>query len=180
MSFEFAFCFLFCRLESKIWQEQHTKKVLDEEKKKFVSEIGQLKTENASTDRIIKQAKTFTSKKDESHKKMKEKFDTLDKDIQELNKQTTDMKWKLEAMEREFTDKNLMKRLQAQNQALKSEKSMLDIDKNTCVARLNDLKQQIKHLKSQISEILTEQRLKDKENQELEYKRQGKGETEAD
>jgi len=78
-------------LESKIWQEQHTKKVLDEEKKKFVSEIGQLKTENASTDRIIKQAKTFTSKKDESHKKMKEKFDTLDKDIQELNKQTTDM-----------------------------------------------------------------------------------------
>jgi len=83
-------------------------------------------------------------------------------------------------MEREFTDKNLMKRLQAQNQALKSEKSMLDIDKNTCVARLNDLKQQIKHLKSQISEILTEKRKKDKENQELEYKRQGKGETEAD
>lgn len=111
---------------------------------------------------------------------MKEKFDTLDKDIQELNKQTTDMKWKLEAMEREFTDKNLMKRLQAQNQALKSEKSMLDIDKNTCVARLNDLKQQIKHLKAQISEILTEKREKDKENQELEYKRQGKGETEAD
>lgn len=111
---------------------------------------------------------------------MKEKFDTLDKDILELNKQTTDMKWKLEAMEREFSDKNLMKRLQAQNQALKSEKSMLDIDRNTCDARLKDLKQQEIHLRAQIADILTEKREKDKENQELEYKRQGKGETEAD
>lgn len=61
MSFKFSFGLWICRLESKFWQEQHTKKVLEEEKKKFVQEIGLLKTENAKTDRQIKQAKTFTS-----------------------------------------------------------------------------------------------------------------------
>lgn len=54
---------------------------MEDEKKKLFSEIGSLKTENAQTDRVIKQAKTFTSKKDEVHKKMKEKFDELDKEI---------------------------------------------------------------------------------------------------
>ena len=84
---------------------------MEDEKKKLVSEIASLKTENAQTDRVIKQAKTFTSKKDEAHKKMKEKFDELDKEILELNKETTNLNWKLDAESREFKDKNTLKKL---------------------------------------------------------------------
>ena len=153
---------------------------MEDEKKKLVSEIASLKTENAQTDRVIKQAKTFTSKKDEAHKKMKEKFDELDKEILELNKETTNLNWKLDAESREFKDKNTLKKLQSHVQALRSEKSMLDIDKNTCDARFKDFGEQKKLLEIQINEILTEKRERDRENQELENKRQGKGETEAD
>lgn len=90
------------------------------------------------------------------------------------------MNWKLDAESREFKDKNTLKKLGSHVQALRSEKSMLDIDKNTCDARFKDFGEQKKLLEIQINEILTEKRERDRENQELENKRQGKGETEAD
>lgn len=64
-------------LESKLYTEQHTKKVLDEEKKKIVSELNDLKNENLKSDRTIRQMKTFTSKRDEDHKNMKDEHDAL-------------------------------------------------------------------------------------------------------
>jgi len=59
--------------------------VLEEEKKKMVSELADLKSQNAASDRAIRQAKTFTSKRDEEHKKMKEESDLLNRTLTELN-----------------------------------------------------------------------------------------------
>ena len=49
--------------------------MLVDEKKKIVAEIGDLKGQNAISERAIKQAKHFTGKRDEAHKKMNEERD---------------------------------------------------------------------------------------------------------
>jgi len=69
----------FIRLESKLYNEQHTKKVLEEERRKEVSELSNLRGLNLQSDRTIKQMRTFTSKKDEKHAKMKADYDDLNK-----------------------------------------------------------------------------------------------------
>lgn len=73
------------RLESKLYTEQHTKKVLEEEKKKLNSELASLRGANAKTDREIRQAKTFTSKKDEEHRKLKEEQEKAQETLTKAN-----------------------------------------------------------------------------------------------
>jgi hypothetical protein len=64
--------------------------------------------------------------------------------------------------------------------AARQEHNMVNIDINVADSRIKDLLGQKEMLEKQILEILTEKRVVDKENLELEFKRQGKGETEAD
>jgi len=70
--------------------------VLEEEKKKIVSELADLKGQNAASDRQIRQAKTFTSKRDEEHKRMKEESDELNKTLTDLNAEIVSKSWKLD------------------------------------------------------------------------------------
>lgn len=64
--------------------------------------------------------------------------------------------------------------------AARQEHNLVKIDINIAQSRCDDLKGQKEMLEKQIFEILTEKRVVDKENLELEYKKQGRGETEAD
>lgn len=127
------------RLESKLYTEQHTKKVLEEEKKKIVAELNDLKGQNAISDRTIRQAKTFTSKKDEAHKKMKEQQDDLSYNLKTLNENIANKAWKLDKDQRAFKDRNLLKRHNAELMSARQEFNLVNIDINIADSRIKDL-----------------------------------------
>lgn len=60
------------------------------------SEINDLKNENLKSDRQIRQMKTFTSKRDEDHKKMKDEHDELNQKLNDLNAEIVNKAWKLD------------------------------------------------------------------------------------
>lgn len=113
--------------------------MLEEEKKKIVSELADLKGQNAASDRLIRQAKTFTSKRDEEHKKMKEEEDELNKNLSDLNADIVAKAWKLDQDIRAFKDKNLLKRHNDQRMAARQEHNMVNIDINVADSRIKDL-----------------------------------------
>jgi hypothetical protein len=81
-------------LETKLYSETHTKNILLEEKKRINAELNVLRQENAQSDRVIKQAKHFTGKRDKVHKEMKEEREKNLEEITNLNKEIVDMAWK--------------------------------------------------------------------------------------
>jgi hypothetical protein len=113
--------------------------VLEEEKKKMVSELADLKSQNAASDRAIRQAKTFTSKRDEEHKKMKEESDLLNRTLTELNAEIMARSWKLDQDKRALEDKNLIKRHNDQRMQARQEHNMVNIDINVADSRIKDL-----------------------------------------
>ena len=88
-----------------MYSETHTKNLLLDEKKKITAELNIKKSENAVSDRTIKQAKHFTGKKDKVHKEMKEAHDKNHETIEVLTKEITDMAWKKDTEERRLADK---------------------------------------------------------------------------
>jgi hypothetical protein len=79
-----------------LYTEQHTKAVLIDEKKKIIAEISDLKGQNAISERAIKQAKHFTGKRDEAHKKMNEERDENKEELTKLNEDIVNRSWKLD------------------------------------------------------------------------------------
>lgn len=120
------------RLESKLYTEQHTKKVLEEEKKKLNSELAGLRGANAKTDREIRQAKTFTSKKDEEHRKLKEEQEKAQETLTKANDAIVNKSLKLDFDTRRHNpqDDAYVDSYAAKLEDAKAEKSMVDIDKN--------------------------------------------------
>lgn len=96
--------------ESKWYCETHTRKILEEERKKVISEMNDLKGQNAVSDRTIRQSRTFTSKRDEAHKEMKDQADELQDKLQSLNVDILKRKWRLDSEQRAFKNPMLLRR----------------------------------------------------------------------
>ena len=62
----------------------------------------------------------------------------------------------------------------------RQEANLVNIDISIAESRIKDLQGQKEMIEQNLLEILTEKRAVDKENLELEYKKQGRGESEAD
>lgn len=163
-----------------MYNEQHTKRVLEDERKNETAVIGQNRSANLVTDRQIKQMRTFTSKKDEAHAKMKEEYEELNEELAKLNEDIAKKAVKLDQDTRAYKDRNFMKRYNDELMTARQEHSMIGIDVNVSDSRIKDLDNQKKMLEKNILEVLKDKRALDKENLELEYKKSGKGETEVD
>lgn len=152
-----------------MYSESHTKNVLIDEKKKVNNELNGLKQDNAQSDRVIKQAKTFTAKREKVMKDMREESDALHKELTAQNDHILAKAWKIDQEKRKLADKNLLKRYTMENMDLKQQSAMADININTAKARLEDLEGQKKMAQAQIKDVLTEKRKVDKENTEMEH-----------
>ena len=153
-----------------MYSETHTKNLLLDEKKKITAELNIKKSENAVSDRTIKQAKHFTGKKDKVHKEMKEAHDKNHETIEVLTKEITDMAWKKDTEERRLADKQLLNKQKAITTALTTECEQINNDLLIAESRIKDLERQQKNSNEQIQDILTEKRKVDKVNLEMEHR----------
>ncbi len=88
--------------------------------------------------------------------------------------------WEIDKWKRKLADKNLPKRLGLEAMDLRQQHAMAIININTAKARLEDLHGQINMAKAQLNDVLTDKRIVDKENAEMELIVQGKGMSEAE
>lgn len=100
--------------------------------------------------------------------------------LDDVYKKILDLAMKLEKDDRKFNDKNILKKTQSENMALRAEHNLVAIDISIAESRMKDLTNQREMTESQLMELLAEKRKVDKENLELEAKLQGRGVTEAD
>lgn len=91
-----------------MYSETHTKNLLTEEKKKISAELTVKKNQNAQNDRVIKQAKHFTGKRDKIHKEMQQAHDANAELIETLSKEIADMSWVKDKEERRLADKQIL------------------------------------------------------------------------
>lgn len=73
-----------CSLEAQLFSHKHTRTTLVGDRKETTDRLNKFKTENQDSDRQIKTAKTFTSKKDKAHKEMRDALAKLDAQAQSL------------------------------------------------------------------------------------------------
>jgi len=116
-----TFQLILCSLETKLYSETHTKNLLTEEKKKINAELTVKKNKNAQNDRVIKQAKHFTGKRDKIHKEMKDAHDKNAEAIEVLSKEIADMAWIKDKEERRLSDKQILAKQKAITTALTTE-----------------------------------------------------------
>ena len=119
-----------------MYNEQHTKRVLEDERKNETAVIGQNRSANLVTDRQIKQMRTFTSKKDEAHAKMKEEYEELNEELAKLNEDIAKKAVKLDQDTRAYKDRNFMKRYNDELMTARQEHSMIGIDVNVSDSRM--------------------------------------------
>ena len=163
-----------------MYTQNHTRKLLLEEKKQLGETLSKLRGDNAISDRAIKQGKLAASKKEEANKQLREERERLHEDIEELSAEIFALGWEKDLQLRKLHSKDLTKKAQAEKQMADQENSLVAIDISIAESRIKDLENQKKMTNQQIEEILTEKRKVDKENLELEFKIQGRGVTDAD
>lgn len=165
-----------------MYTEIHTKKVLEDERKKLNSELAGLKAANAKTDREIRQAKTFTSKKDDEHRKLKEELEVVHEKLNKLNDDIVKRSLKLDYDTRRHNpdDAVYVDSYATKLEDAKTEKTAVEIDRNIAQARVNELTSQKQALMKKITDILKDKVKLDKEIAQKENQRQGKGATEAE
>ena len=163
-----------------MYTQNHTRKIMLEEKKILSEQLSKLKGDNAVSDRAIKQGKLAASKKEEANRELKETRDKLHAAVDELNDVTFLQKWENSVQTRKLEDKNLTRSAQNVTNQARQEHAQVEIDISIAESRIRDLENQKNMVNLNIEELLTEKRKVDKENLELEYKIQGRGVTEAD
>jgi len=82
------------KTETELYAAQHKKTQLLEDKKRLNAQIGAYRSDNAGTDRKIKQQKHFNSKRENTHKLMNEEFTKNTDEIKVLNEKIIELKWK--------------------------------------------------------------------------------------
>ncbi len=168
------------RLESTCYEQTHTRTILNQEKKYSTEVLSKLRQDNQTSDRAIKQGKLAMSKKEKAQKEKKEDRDNLHLDVEELNEKIFDYSWDNFNETKRLKDRQLTKKAQQETNQARQEHNLVEIDISIAQSRIKDLENQKAMSNSQIEDILTEKRRTDKENLELEYKIQGRGQTEAD
>ena len=96
-------------METKLYNERHTKSVLDGERQVVFKKVSDHKGQNAQMSREISRNKMF-NKKDEERKEKKERQDKINTAIKEFNKDIEEHDILLDREKRRLEDKNLVKK----------------------------------------------------------------------
>ena len=125
-----------------MYSETHTKNLLTEEKKKISAELTVKKNQNAQNDRVIKQAKHFTGKRDKIHKEMQKEHEQNAELIESLSKEIADMSWLKDKEERRLSDKQILAKQKAITTALTTESEQVNNDLLISESRIKDHERQ--------------------------------------
>lgn len=166
-------------METKLYNERHTKTVLDQERQVLNRKLGDVKGQNAQMSREISRNKMF-NKKDEDRKAKKEQQDRLAYTIKEFNQEIEINDIELDKEKRRLEDKNLLKKQQETVMQLKQDNNKVHIDISIAESRIKDLDGLKEMTMNQIKDILQEKRKVDKENQDVDSRIQGRGITEQE
>lgn len=166
-------------METKLYNEKHTKSVLEVERAVVNRKLGDVKGENAQMNREISRNKMF-NKKDEDRKAKKEQQEKLNVAVRDFNRQIEEHDIELDKEKRRLEDKNLVKKQQETVMQLKQDNNKVHIDISIAESRIKDLEGLKDMTMSQIKDILTEKRKVDKENGDIDTKIQGRGVSEQE
>ena len=106
---------------------------------------------------------------------MEEASQELTEAIEGQNKYTVTTAWSIDVQKRKLADKNYPKQLGLEAMDLRQQYAMSVININTAKARLEDLSGQINMANIQLRDVLTDKRIVDKENADMELIVIGKG-----
>lgn len=166
-------------METKLYNEKHTRTVLEGERQVVNKKLADVKAQNAQMSREISRNKMF-NKKDEDKRAKKEQQEKLAYTIKEFNRQIEENDIELDKERRRLEDKNLLKKQQETVMQLKQDNNKVHIDISIAESRIKDLEGLKDMSMSQIKDILTEKRKVDKENQDIDAKIQGRGMSEQE
>jgi hypothetical protein len=166
-------------METKLYNEKHTKTVLDTERQIVNKKLGDVRAQNAHMNREISRNKMF-NKKDEDRKRKKEEQDTQAAKIRDLNKQIEELDIEYDKESARLKDKNLGKKEQEIVMQLNQDANKVKIDISIAESRIKDLQGLKDMTTSQIKDILTDKRKVDKENSDIDTKIQGRGVSEQE
>jgi chromosome segregation ATPase len=166
-------------METKLYNERHTKTVLDSERLTVAKKLNDVKGQNAQYAREISRNKMF-NKRDEERKEKKDRQEKLASKIKDFNKDIEENDIELDKEKRRLEDKNLLKKQQETVMQLKQENNKVHIDISIAESRIKDLEGLKEMTVNQIRDILTDKRKVDKENGDIEARLQGRGMTEAE
>ena len=161
-------------METKLYNERHTKTVLDSERQILNRKLADVKGQNAQMAREISRNKMF-NKKDEDRKAKKEQQDRLAYAIREFNVEIEVNDVELDKEKRRLEDKNLLKKQQETVMQLKQDNNKVHIDISIAESRIKDLDGLKEMTMNQIKDILQEKRKVDKDNQDIDSRIQGRG-----
>eukprot|EP00347_Sterkiella_histriomuscorum_P000015 403377510 len=166
-------------LETKLYNEKHTKVILDKERQVQAKKLSDVKNHNQQMGREIQRNKMF-NKKDEIRKKMKEDHDKLAFIIRDQNKDIESLDIKLDQETRKLDDRGLLKKQVEVTMSLNQEFNKVKIDISIAQSRIKDLEGLRAMTLNQLKDIISDKRQIDKENIDYEQKIQGKGMTEQE
>lgn len=166
-------------METKLYNERHTKAVLDGERQIVFKKVNDFKGSNAQMSREISRNKMF-NKKDEDRKAKKDQMDKLQAALKDRNARIEEHDIALDKERRVLEDKDLLKKQQLIVQALKQEQSKVNIDISIADSRIKDLLNLKDMTLGQIQETLTDKKKLDKENADILARIEGRGMTEQE
>lgn len=129
---------LYYSLETKLYNERHTKTILDGERVQVHKKLQDVKTHNQQMSREIQRNKMF-NKKDDERKTKKENQDKLKGIITDQNKELEDHDINLDKEMRKLDDRNLLKKQQEVTRQLKQDNNKINIDISIAESRIKDL-----------------------------------------
>jgi len=129
-----------CSYWLSIFTSTHSSNFLKNEKKVLIEELNRIKTENAGSDRLLKQLHNFNSKRDKEHKEQEEREKNNTNEIDRLNEDLKKLRWNLETWRRKLTDPALLKRQIAITNELNSTFNGVEIDRQIAKSRIIELK----------------------------------------
>ena len=108
------------------------------------------------------------NKKDQDRKEKKEQADELQAIIREYNKEIEDHDIKLDQEKRRLDDRNLVKKQAEVTMQLRQDNNKVHIDINIAESRIKDLEGLKEMTMSQIKDIITDKRVVDLDNVDIE------------
>ena len=156
-------------METKLYNERHTKSVLDGERQVVFKKVSDHKGQNAQMSREISRNKMFAKK---------DQMDKLQAAVKERNARIEEHDIALDKERRVLEDKDLLKKQQLTVQALKQEQSKVNIDISIADSRVKDLLNLKEMTLGQIQETLSDKKKLDKENTDILARIEGRGMTE--
>lgn len=125
-------------METKLYNERHTKTVLDSERLTVAKKLNDVIGQNAQYAREISRNKMF-NKRDEERKEKKDRQEKLASKIKDFNKDIEENDIELDKEKRRLEDKNLLKKQQETVMQLKQENNKVHIDISIAESRIKDL-----------------------------------------